>query len=57
MIAMNNLQKAPPLWPGIGTLHTDGRVGATFGDVAVSTPNADIIYRPLIDRPASVTLN
>lgn len=51
------METAPPNWLHLPEPFTDGLVGAKIGDLAISTPNAQVIYRPLLDHPASVRLN
>lgn len=48
--------EGPPSWQGMDDTYPEGNVGGQFGDLVVSTPNAQVIYAPLCDAPCSLVL-
>lgn len=44
----------PPAWDGAADPYPEGNLGARFGNLVVSTPNANVMYAPLCDAPVSI---
>lgn len=51
-----HFSNSPPVWHGAADDYPEGNLGAQFGDLVVSTPNAEVMYAPLCDTPRSLIL-
>ncbi|KIY61790.1 hypothetical protein CYLTODRAFT_495045 [Cylindrobasidium torrendii FP15055 ss-10] len=49
-------QSSPPQWQGADERFPEGRLGARFGPLVVSTPNASVMYAPLYDQDITVRM-
>ncbi|KIY61166.1 hypothetical protein CYLTODRAFT_460090 [Cylindrobasidium torrendii FP15055 ss-10] len=49
-------ESSPPQWQGADEQYPEGRLGARFGPLVVSTPNATVMYAPLYDQDVALRM-
>lgn len=49
-------ESSPPQWQGADEQFPEGRIGARFGSLVVSTPNATVMYAPLYDTDVTLRM-